>query len=771
MRRLIFFCWIILSFTSSRAQPVTSGVGGVVIEEVTGLPMAGASVSVVGKQTFNTITTESGSFSLTVPVGRYRLTVSYTGYSTVDAELSVIAGKPVNARIVLSPSDILLKAVEVESGEMNEVADLRTMTIEKALRFPANFFDPVRVAISYPGVITTNDQNNSIIVRGNSPNGLLWRLNGLDIVNPNHLANAGTFSDRPAANGGGVNILSAQMLGQTDFYTGFIPSSYGNTLSGVIDMNLRPGNKQESYYTAQASVIGLDLAAEGPIKKDRSSYLANYRYSTVGLLSALGVNFGDEAISFQDFSFNANTTLGKGELSVFGFWGASKNVFDAKSPEKREEQKDLYDIDFKATTYAVGFNFSRGNAKGQLNVGAVYSASDQLREQQIVEDAPSDFAGTMQDIYDTKNTLFSSKITYDLKLGGRSSFTTGVMTNVLENNLKIVVSNRCQDCGLVSTNTSKGEKEGVLLQPYVSMTTSLSSKLEFTPGVRFVWYSMNNSRSIEPRAGLTFNPNNKTSLTLAYSLISQLQQPQVYLSPGGNELGFTKSHHVDLSTTYSPKEDIKITGSVFYQHLFDVPVSSGAGTTFSAINLQEPPMFVPLFNEGTGDNYGVDATIEKHFFNSTYFLVGGSIYKSVYTTFDKKEFDTQFNGGFTVNSVYGKEWSNESRNRTIGLNTRVLYLGGLRESPIDLDASEQSGETVFVSDHPFSNQLNNYFRVDLRFSLRKDKPGYTRTLALDIQNLFNIENDAYHYYDAFTHQVMLKKQLGLIPVIVYRIDF
>ena len=140
------------------------------------------------------------------------------------------------------------------------------------------------MATSYPSVVAANDQGNSIIVKGNSPNGLLWRLNGLDIVNPNHLANAGTLSDKPISNGGGVNILSAQMLDRTQFYTGGFPASFGNALSGILDMNLREGSKNKAEGTAQASLLGLDLSLETPLSKNNNaSALVNYRYSTVGL--------------------------------------------------------------------------------------------------------------------------------------------------------------------------------------------------------------------------------------------------------------------------------------------------------------------------------------------------------------------------------------------------------------------------------------------------------------------------------------------------------
>jgi hypothetical protein len=269
------------------------------------------------------VTNEEGAFLLTVPVGRYQIVISYTGYQVYKDEVLVNAGKTSVIAVSLHESETMLDAIEITSPQQQDVPGLRSITIEKTNRVPANFFDPVRMITSYPGVVATNDQNNSIIVRGNSPNGLLWRLNGADIVNPNHLANAGMLSDRPAANGGGVNILSAQMLDRTDFYMGAFPANYGNALAGVIDMKLRNGNKNDFEYTAQASLIGLDFAAEGPLgKKHNNSFVANYRYSTVGLLSAAGVNFGDESISFQDFSFNTTFDQKMADVFLFSDYGA-----------------------------------------------------------------------------------------------------------------------------------------------------------------------------------------------------------------------------------------------------------------------------------------------------------------------------------------------------------------------------------------------------------------------------------------------------------------
>lgn len=718
-----------------------------------------------------TLSDEFGGYSINISPGRYTITVSYTGYQTRKEEAVVIAGKESIHDFELTPGQTILDAVEVVSGE-NDISGLHSLSIEKALRIPSNYLDPVRALTAYPGIVAVSDQNNSIIVRGNSPNGLLWRLNGLDIVNPNHLANAGTLSDRPAANGGGVNILSTQMLGRTALYAGQIPAEYGNALSGVIDMSMRDGNQQKFEYTAQASVIGLDVAAEGPVGRSGTpSFVANYRYSTVGLLSAAGIDFGDERIAFQDLSFNVTDEKTAGErVSLFGFFGNSKNRFDKKKATDWDEDKDRYNIDFDAHTYAVGATYERPSRYGKWQIGAAWSSTSQDRFGQVSDEIPHLQKTLVTDNYAATNALFSSKIGYDIAIGNQSMLRLGVMNNYISNKLEMLRAKACIICSSQEVYSVAGEMSGLLMQPFVSWSSQINKVVSFEMGTRFVYFTFNETKSIEPRLSFTFEGRGLSKWNVGYSLISQLQPFQVYLSPDNAKLGLTKSHHLDFTHRYILSESSTVKTGLFYQYLFDVPVERSS-SAFAAINLLEAIPPGDLINNGTAKNVGLDVSIEKHFFENAYAIIGGSLYESKYKGSDNVERDTPFNGNFTINGVYGTEWNKPSRSRTIAINTRLLYLGGLRYSTIDVADSQLSGETSYSITNPYNQQLTDYFRLDFRISFRKDKPGYTRTLSFDIQNLLNTENEAYPYYDFTQERVVMKKHLGIIPVIVYRIDF
>jgi hypothetical protein len=251
-------------------------------------------------------------------------------------------------------------------------------------------------------------------------------------------------------------------------------------------------------------------------------------------------------------------------------------------------------------------------------------------------------------------------------------------------------------------------------------------------------------------------------MNFTYALISQTQSPGLYYV--NEDLGFTRTHHADFNYFQHLSESMKLTVGAFYQSLFDVPVTTSP-SEFSALNVMDEIIVTSLENAGTGTNYGVDITAEKYFFTSTYLLLSGSYYESKYKGSDDVERDTRFNGNYTFSGAYGKEWKKSAKARTIGLNSRLLYLGGLREP----NYATSAGPGLWY--YTFDTKLPDYFRIDLRFSIRKDKPTHTRTIAIDIQNLLNTQNESHHYYDTHQGKTVTKYQLGIIPVLVYRIDF
>jgi hypothetical protein len=750
-------------YISAQAQDITQTVTGRVKDATINSSLPGANVSIFEKDKLikGASTDEQGKFSLSIIPGRYRVEVSFTGYQSTEQELLVIAGKSSVLEFALHESPTVLNEVTVIPPNVSEPG-VTSLSIEKTLRAPANFFDPVRMLTSYPGVVTTNDQANSISVKGYSPNGVLWRLQGLDIVNPNHTANAGTLSDKPTASGGGVSILSAQLLDKTDFHSGNLSPRYGNALAGVMDMSLRTGSTERMQYTAQASLIGIDLAAEGPISKEKqSSFLVNYRYSTIGLLSQMGVNFGDETINFQDISFNLNFPSKKGgNLSVFGFAGWSKNLFDAKPEAEWEEEKDRYTINYDGSSMGAGIvkQFKPGWAS--VSFGASVSGQEQNRTSQ---GTAVPYPAIESEEYRSIRTIYSSFLRGVRKIN-RGSIELGVNTSYMDHNLTVATISQVQ--AQPYTPNLRGAVAGLLMQPYFAWQQYIG-KFNLNAGIRYVNFSYNQSDSFEPRVSLSRNFSDNL-FTLSYGLTSQWQQTQTYLTAGNSNLPFSKSNQFALEWRRKFNTDLSVVSSVYYHEQFNVPIAPGV-LHYSLINQWEDFPRNNLVADGKGRNYGIDAYVEKRYYSDVYFMISGSVYQSQFSTNGILYEDSRFNGNFTSSALTGKEW--KSKNKVFGVHARVLYSGGLRQLPIDPIASESVGTTIYSPTDGYIIKYPDYFRTDLRVSWRKNKPGYTRTLSIDIQNVTGKLNVAYQYYDTFLKEVTTKYQLGIIPVIAYRVDF
>ncbi|MEN0003852.1 MAG: TonB-dependent receptor [Bacteroidota bacterium] len=773
-RFLLFSCCLSWSLTAfAQASPQT--IRGQVLDSGNRQALVGANV-VLQNVNRNTITDSLGRFRIAdLAPGRYDLAISYVGYGTYNqVGLLVESGKEVVLEIELTPiassfdEVVVSGAVEQGYSSFNSI-NQRSITVEETARFPATFFDPARLAASFPGVAGDNDQANGLSIRGNSPNNMSWWLEGVQIVNPNHTPNAGTFNDRVTQNGGGVNMLSAQLLGLTRFYSGAFPTAFGNAVGGVLDMRLRNGNNEQLEFTGQAGLIGLDLAVEGPFSKQSdASYLVNYRYSTIGLLSSLGVPLGDEEINFQDLAFHLVFPLKNGnKIRVFGLGGRSENIFEAERDSTQWEfEKDGFDINFESQMGALGAVFTVPMRNGFWNTSLVGSGLESTRTALRLD---QDFT-PQQDDFDE---LIQSKIAVHSWIQQQFSNQFAVQYGLLTS----------REYGEVRTLENGDEVladdsiSGWLVQPYVNVSYQFSDRFSVQLGGNAQYFSTYESLAIGPRLLLRYRFGARQYVELSGGRFSQLQPFQLSLSNANierqSDLDFTNSNQVELSYSTSLKEWGNLRLQTYYQRLDNVPVTS-APSSFSALNYLSGVVNDRLVNEGEGENYGVELSLSRQLQNNYYFLFSSTLYESRYQGSDGVWRDTRYNGNYIFNLTGGREkqWERSSGEvYSLGLNARIVYSGGFRETPIDLVGSEASGTTIFQDELAFTEQQQDYFRIDFRVYYKRNKDGYSSTLALDVQNLTNQENVAFSYFDTRQNKVLLQEQLGIIPVLSYKIEF
>jgi hypothetical protein len=751
-------------------------IRGTVTDHVLQQPLSGATVSIAS--TNLTVTTdEQGGFRfLNMNLGTYRIMVSYAGYKEVILDNVVInAGKETVIQIsmenTVKPSpEITLHSTTRKNKPLNEMSlvSARAFTVEETQKYAASVNDPLRMATAFPGVLAGDDGNNSIIIRGNSPSGLLWRMEGMDIPNPNHFSNAG-------GSGGGISILSSQLLSNSDFITGAFAAEYGNALSGVFDLHLRKGNNEKKEYTLQAGVLGLNVAMEGPFsKKHKSSYLINYRYSTLELLSKIGVLPNDASTNFQDLSYNIYLPTKKwGTFSIFGFGGLSREVARADTDSSKwESHTDRYHSKFIANTGMTAMTHSI-RVNNQINLKTVLGVSytrNAFDEKYVRDDYSS--VDNYYDSYNTRKWTLNSIVNF--KLNRQFNFRAGIIANLIHFNYNQRSKENIAD-PLQTMVDAKGNTS--TQQLFAQGQYKLSDDLTFNAGLHALRLALNNKTSLEPRLSFRWNISQKSSLALAFGKHSQLQGLGVYFAQQqkangiifpNKDLDLTKSLHYVLSYVQKISKTLIIKTEVYYQHLFHVPVDSGS---FSILNIQDDFILDPLTNSGKGRNYGLEISIERYLKNNFYLTWSNSIYQSKYTGGDGQERNTRFNGNYISTFITGKDFVSFLQTKTFGINLKVIYAGGQRTTPIDYERSASEGSTVYKDNEAFSLQNAAYFRSDLRVSIKWNRKNITSTLSLDIQNLTNRQNVYNQLYDAREAAIVTHYQTGILPVLNYKVEF
>ena len=753
---------------------------GAVVDHILQKPLVGATVSVVSiKQ--SSITDEDGIFRFNdLPVGSYTIVVSYAGFKDVTLEnIAVNSGKETVLNIPLEPlvkteNEILLKANSKKNKPLNDmsVVSARAFTVEETQKYAASVNDPLRMATVFPGVLAADDGNNRIIIRGNSPAGLLWKMEGMDIPNPNHFSSV-------ASSGGGISILSSQLLSNSDFVTSAFAAEYGNALSGVFDLKLRTGNNEKREYNLQAGLLGLNVAAEGPFSKSyKGSYLVNYRYSTLAILDKIGILNGGSTTNFQDLSYNIYLpTRSMGQFTLFGFGGKSSEYRKAELDSSKWETADQrYPYNMVANTAMSGITHTVAVGKnGSLKSGIGMSYTRNEYNEQYIEDDLS-VTENYRDRFTTRKGLFNS--TFNYRFNNKNHFRAGVIINMIHFNY--FQEGREHRGDPIKTNIDATGN---------TSTQQFFGQWQFKPGndfminvgVHYLRLALNNTSSIEPRFSARWNINRKSSISLGYGLHSQLLPLGIYFAQQKNtdgsisyinkNLGFSKAHHYVLSYGYRLAPALFVKTEIYYQQLFNAAVSTDSTSTFSSLNVEEDYVSDPLVNKGKGKNYGVEISLERYLRNNFYLTLSNSLYQSKYTALDGVERNTRFNGNYIVTLISGKDFVSASGHRTFGINIKMIYAGGLRTTPIDLAASQQNGYTVYKEKEAYSLQNPAYFRTDLRLSVQWNKKYLTSTLSLDIQNLTNRLNVYGDYYSRDDGKIITAYQTGFIPILNYKIDF
>lgn len=788
IRMFLIITAFFMTASAAISEELTQTIRGTVIDKQTLAPLIGVTIVVMDTEPMKGAkTNELGEFKIKgIKLGRQNLRVSYIGYNTAFVtNIIVSSAKETVLEIKLeekvSKTDEVLVTGNKKTATINRAAivSARTFTVEETRRFAGAIQDPARLASNYAGVVTANDERNDIIIRGNSPSGLLWRLEGIDIPNPNHFSMAGTT-------GGGISILNNNNLSNSDFFTGAFPAEYGNATSGVFDLNLRNGNDEKREYMLQFGVMGLEAGAEGPLSKDsRSSYVANYRYSTLSVMDRLGAGFEDfpGVPVYQDLVFNIELPNSEtfGKFTIFGMGGTSEMKF--KFQDQDDDDFDTFDeneLKNSADDHMMGVlgisNTLLLNNKSFLKTAIAFTGTD---NNYTVDSILPDQSLKMIDEMKMRETEYHLSMQYNTKFDSRNSLSGGIYAKY--GNFLYLDSTYNKGLSFFKVNNNyEGGK--ALLRAYANWRHKFSDDLLMNTGLNYQYFTFNKTYALEPRFGIKWNMAERQSLSFGAGLHSQLQPFVYYLfeteSADGQKLrtnknlDFTKSAHLVLGYDFNFSDDFRFKTEAYYQHLYDVPVESSA-SYWSMANFGadfKTPFMDSLVNEGVGNNYGIEFTLEKFFSNNYYFLVTASIYDSNYEGGDGIERNTVFNGNYSFTALAGYEL-NVSESSALFADLKCNFIGNKRKIPIDLDASNLIGEPVYDFDNAYKDRLKDYFRADIKLGYRFNTLNTSHYIVLELRNMFDTENVFSEMYDHKMKRVAELKQMTLMPNLYYKIEF
>lgn len=776
---LILFMFGYTAYAFAQNQSIR----GSVTDLDSGYPIIGVNIVLLDSDPIKGTTTDlDGNYLLTdVPVGRVGLKYTFIGYKEIilyDQRLE--RGKELFLNITLeeeitSMDEVVIIAKRDPTGLNNDAAVVatRAFDVQETRRYAGSRNDIARMASNYAGVANADDARNDIIIRGNSPSSLLWRLEGIDIPSPNHFNAFGT-------SGGPVGILNNNNLSNSDFFTSAFPADYGNSVSGVFDLQLRKGNGFKGEYMGQVGFNGFELGAEGPLsKKTHASYMVNYRFSTLGAFKAMGVEFGTGTAvpEYQDITFAIDLPSQKvGSFKLFGLGGLSSIHFESST--EKDDQGSLYtsaDLKNKARIGVIGLRHQYFfNSK--TNISTTIAASQQYTNV-IIDSVYNNPPDIQQDDIRTNQLVnkYSIHTSINSKLSSQHKITVG---GILDN-----IHGNFQDSLFIDSGDwfkfADVNSATWLAQVYGLFQWKISAQVKLVTGLHYTNLALNSSQAFEPRLGIAITTNDNATISAGYGLHSQMQAINVYSfkfqdapTETNKDLTFTRSHHFTAEYNKNLTQSLLLKVAGYYQHIFDAPVESQSssysllnfGTSFG--NVIEPY----LVNQGFGKNYGAELTLEKYFSKSYYFLFTTSLFQSRYQGSDNVWRNTAFNNKYIVNLLGGKEFK-IGKAGVLLTDIKLTSSGGRYTTPIDLEASRVAGEAVYLDDLAYSKRFDNYFRTDFKIGYRLDMKRISQEWLIDVQNVFNNQNIYGEYYNPQTENIETNYQLGLLVIPQYRILF
>ncbi len=759
MRTRILF---VLLFTASliSAQTSTGIVTGKVVDKITQQPLPGVNILLVGT-TLGAATDLEGNFSISnIPIGTYQIRASFVGFNTVTkTDITVNTARPSNVNFEITESTIELDGVVVTSdffeADPTEVNSIKSFSYEEIRRAPGGFEDVVRALSVLPGVAQASAGRNDLVVRGGAPSENLFLVDGLVVPNINHFGTQG-------ATGGPLSFINLDFVESTSFSTGGFSALYGDKLSSVLTIDLREARKDRIGGKALLSATQFGLNLEGPVSKN-SNFIFSARRSYLDFIfNAAGFGFVPQYYDFLGkFNYDIDT---KNKLSFLFVAALDKVKFNNDDDENIRDNAQI--LGSNQNQYVTGLTYRRLFNNGFYRVSLSRNFVDYDSSQRDT---------LLNPIFLNQSTEGENEIKADVvyKTSAASEINVGLSAKLINFNSNILFpQNFVTTFGETLPITSLDVDENFTkFAAFAQYSASLFNRFRLNLGLRADYFdAIEDPLTISPRFSAGYMIDDLTSLSFSTGIYHQ-SPSYIWLAAleSNKNLKPVKVNQFVLGIERKLQDDLRLKLEGFYKDYSDYPTSTfrpylvlantgagfgGAAENFSSFGLE------PLVSEGKGNARGIELSLQKKLSDIPYYGLFSLTYsESEFTGLDGIErpgtYDQRWILNLTGGYVFNEKWE---------VSLKFRFATGSPYTPFNNDGTQS-----------LSNYLSERFvethALDLRVDRRWDFNGWSLITYLDIQNIYNRQNQTDIRWDFNENAPDTGSELGLLPSIGVNIEF
>jgi hypothetical protein len=697
-----------------------------------------------------------------VPVGSYSITCNYIGYEKiVKTDIIVRTERETFVNIEMQASSIEISGSTVTAGYFSEIQTQPLSAInfssEEIRRAPGAAGDVSRIIFGLPSLAKINDTKNSLIVRGGSPVENGFYVDNIEIPNINHFPTQGSTE-------GPIGILNVDFIEDVNFNCGGFTAEYGNSLSSIMDLKFREGNRSRTDIQIDMSMQGFGGMVEGPLDGGKGSYLISARRSYLDLLLGM-MNETVGVPTYSDVQGKVTYDLSEQhKLSLVDVFSDDRQTMNQKNALDSKTINIYPEYGSYSNTGGVNWQWIWGkNGFSQTSLAHTYSKTD------------VNFIQTRN----AKLLMRNASIEQELKirntnhwlLNARNKFNFGFDANYdlidydqFYNAYQDILGNSTP---MFNLNKSIHSLQGGV---FIDYTCQLLDRVTISPGSRIDYYQYTHETKFSPRFSLTYHFDDITSLTGSYGIYYQ-NIPWVIAAQkeSFSNLNTPRADHYVLSFNRLLTESTRLTVELYNKEYRDFPMDPTQPSQFLFDQAVVEQVFLnhaTLVSAGKAQSYGIEATVQKKMAENIYGLIAGSYYRSNYSGLNGKQYDRVYDNKFNF-AIEGGYKMNEKWEFSL----RWLYAGGAPYTPFDEQSSLATHKGVFDASRINDARLPDFHSLNLRVDKRYYFESTTLTVYLSIWNAYGRKNIAAYTWNEVKDQIMEEEMWGTLPVFGIKYEF